>query len=80
MYLPGEWIILTFLMYYKWVCHQTKNSIYTDWDELHVQGNEASLAGRAGETPRLLRRGDVVSIHGQTGQVYAGRLNVTEHR
>jgi hypothetical protein len=35
------------------------------------------LSGRAGRPARQLRRGDVVSIHGQTGEVYAGRLEVT---
>ena len=47
--------------------------------ELHVRGEQATLSGRAGRPAWQLRRGDIVSIHGQTGEVYAGPLEVTGH-
>jgi len=40
--------------------------------ELRVSADKATLTTGAGQTVHTLRAGDVVSIHGQTGDVYAG--------
>jgi hypothetical protein len=40
--------------------------------ELHVLGDEAVLVGSDGENAFTLHCGDVVSIHGQQGEVFVG--------
>ena len=40
--------------------------------EMHVFRDEAVLVGGDGETAHTIRCGDVISIHGQTGQVFVG--------
>ena len=40
--------------------------------ELHVYRNEAVLTDAEGRPAHTIRRGDVLSIHGQTGEVYVG--------
>ncbi len=40
--------------------------------ELHVMSGRAVLGGADGQAPHELHCGDLVSIHGQTGEVYAG--------
>jgi enolase len=44
--------------------------------ELHVFRDEAVLHGANGEPAFKLQRGDIVSIHGQTGEVYVGARDV----
>jgi hypothetical protein len=39
---------------------------------LRLCNDRAELIGPDGEPAHTLRTGDIVSIHGQTGQVYAG--------
>ena len=46
--------------------------------ELRVSANEATLVMPGGGAARSLRRGDIVSIHGQTGEVFAGSIPVIE--
>ena len=45
---------------------------------LRVSGNEAILTGPDGKPSHTLRTGDVVSIHGQTGEVFAGLRRVRD--
>ena len=44
--------------------------------ELRLSENKAELFGADGQPAHTLRAGDVVSIHGQTGQVFAGMRQV----
>ena len=44
--------------------------------ELRVQQGEATLAGADGAPPNTVRAGDVVSIHGQTGEVFVGARDI----
>jgi hypothetical protein len=44
--------------------------------ELRLGDNEAKLIGQDEQYVQCFRAGDVVSIHGQTGEVYAGSLEV----
>jgi pyruvate,orthophosphate dikinase len=44
--------------------------------ELRLSENKAELVGADGQPAHTLRAGDVVSIHGQTGQVFAGMRQV----
>jgi pyruvate,orthophosphate dikinase len=46
--------------------------------ELRVSGNGATLVMPEGMPDHILRRGDTVSIHGQTGEVFAGSIPVIE--
>ena len=46
--------------------------------ELRVSANEATLVRPDGGPAHILRRGDTVSIHGQTGEVFAGSRPVLE--
>ena len=46
--------------------------------ELRVSANEATLVMPDGRPVLTLRRGDTVSIHGQTGEVFAGSIPVIE--
>jgi pyruvate,orthophosphate dikinase len=43
---------------------------------LRVSRNEAVLTGPDGKSSHTLRMGDIVSIHGQTGEVFAGLRRV----
>ena len=40
--------------------------------ELRVSRDEAAFVDAAGESVHVLRVGDIVSIHGQTGEVFVG--------
>jgi len=44
--------------------------------ELRVSADQAVLIGTEGEAERTIKVGDVLSIHGQTGEVFAGSRNV----
>jgi pyruvate,orthophosphate dikinase len=44
--------------------------------ELHVYRNEAVCKAANGETAFTLHCGDIVSIHGQTGEVYVGARDI----
>jgi enolase len=46
--------------------------------ELRVFGKQAELLGPDGGPPHTLRTGDVISIHGQTGEVFAGPRPIKE--
>lgn len=46
--------------------------------ELQVSGSEAAMVGPDGNPTQTLRCGDVVSIHGQTGEVFAGTRPVRD--
>ena len=45
---------------------------------LKVQGNSALIVGPDGEACYTVNTGDIVSIHGQTGEVFAGSRAVYE--
>jgi enolase/phosphoenolpyruvate synthase/pyruvate phosphate dikinase len=44
--------------------------------ELHVYRDEAVLVGGDGDTTHTIRCGDIISIHGQTGEVYFGARRI----
>jgi pyruvate,orthophosphate dikinase len=44
--------------------------------QLKVNENGAHLVGPDGQPCRAIRSGDIVSIHGQTGEVYVGTREV----
>ncbi len=44
--------------------------------ELRLSGNQAELVPPDGRSAHLIHAGDVVSIHGQTGEVFAGTRDV----
>ena len=44
--------------------------------ELHVYRDEAVLQGASGRPARTIRSGDIVSIHGQTGEVFVGTRRI----
>jgi pyruvate,orthophosphate dikinase len=59
--------------------HSVEDRIYSavlGVPEFRVSGNEAVLVGKDGKPLRSYRRGDILSIHGQTGEVYDGPRKV----
>ena len=44
--------------------------------ELHVKADEASLVRADGEMRHVLHAGDILSIHGQTGEVFVGPRDI----
>ena len=44
--------------------------------ELRVRSNEATIIGSDGEIAHTVHSGDVLSIHGQTGEVFVGSREV----
>jgi pyruvate,orthophosphate dikinase len=46
--------------------------------ELRVHGKSAEIRPTGGRSSRTFRTGDVVSIHGQTGEVFAGPRQIRE--
>jgi enolase len=48
--------------------------------ELHVRTGEAVIAGTDGEPLHTVRAGDILSIHGQTGEVFKGTRTVLSVR
>jgi len=46
--------------------------------ELRVSGKEVELRKLNDSTSCTLRTGDIISIHGQTGEVFAGPRQVRE--
>jgi pyruvate,orthophosphate dikinase len=45
--------------------------------ELRMESDTAELVGEAGRVTRGIRMGDLISIHGQTGEVFIGSLEIS---
>ena len=64
------------------VCvHGIDDKIYTavlGVPELHVNTDSAVLKEADGETEHIIHSGDILSIHGQTGEVYVGSRRILE--
>jgi len=55
--------------------HSIEDKIYSavlGVPELRVSDDEAVLVGEGGQTVKSYRVGDIISIHGQTGEVFDG--------
>jgi hypothetical protein len=44
--------------------------------ELRVSANKATIMGAGGEPEETIHMGDILSIHGQTGEVFVGSRQV----